>query len=135
MGVRACVRVFSVFVCAHVSFVCVCLVCVSLVYVCLVCVSLVYVRVKCVCVSIVCVSLACVCVSCVYVSLPDHLSPSSQVQAGVVSFSGCKSPVPNSDIHVYECQWENCGYQFEELGDLIDHINQTSDSGSHCQVR
>ena len=51
-----------------------------------------------------------------------------------VQMIGGKSPGPNDLVPVYECQWENCGFQFEELGDLIDHINQTSEAGSHCQV-
>lgn len=58
-----------------------------------------------------------------------------QVTGGMqIQMVGGKSPGPNDMVCVYECQWENCGYQFEELGDLIDHINQTSESGSHCQA-
>ena len=66
-----------------------------------------------------------------------QVTPGGMQMAGgmQVQMVGGKSPGPNDAVLVYECQWENCGYQFEELGDLIDHINQTSEAGSHCQVR
>ncbi|XP_064212434.1 protein polybromo-1 isoform X5 [Tribolium castaneum] len=47
----------------------------------------------------------------------------------------CASPAPpNPPDTVYECMWDGCDYQFEELQDCMDHcIKDSKDSQGHVQ--
>nr|QYV43163.1 polybromo [Colaphellus bowringi] len=46
----------------------------------------------------------------------------------------CNSPAaPPADV-IFECLWDNCDYQFEEVADLIDHCIKDKESQGHVQA-
>ncbi|KAL1506167.1 hypothetical protein ABEB36_005579 [Hypothenemus hampei] len=49
----------------------------------------------------------------------------------------CPSPAPaqmNPEHMVYECKWEDCDFQFEELSDCVEHsVKDSKDSQGHVQ--
>ncbi|KAG5885887.1 hypothetical protein JTB14_019148 [Gonioctena quinquepunctata] len=46
----------------------------------------------------------------------------------------CSSPAaPPVDV-IYECLWDNCDYQFEEVADLIEHCIKDKDTQGHVQA-
>jgi protein polybromo-1 len=45
----------------------------------------------------------------------------------------CASPAPPNPDTVYECLWDNCDYQFEELQDCLEHCIKDKESQGHVQ--
>jgi len=39
----------------------------------------------------------------------------------------CNSPAPNHPDQIYECMWDNCDFQFEELQDCLEHCIKEKD--------
>ncbi|CAH1119196.1 unnamed protein product [Phaedon cochleariae] len=49
----------------------------------------------------------------------------------------CSSPVPPPPPpvdQIFECLWDNCDYQFEEVADLIEHCIKDKESQGHVQA-
>ncbi|XP_022920699.1 protein polybromo-1 isoform X3 [Onthophagus taurus] len=43
----------------------------------------------------------------------------------------CSSPIVNNPDHIYECLWDNCDFQFEEIADCLEHCVKDKDSQGH----
>ena len=46
----------------------------------------------------------------------------------------CASPAPTTPVdQIYECMWDTCDFQFEEISDCIEHCVKDKDGQGHVQ--